>query len=287
MGLYRTEFFYLNRPGLPGEDEQAENYARVAAASGPQGVIIRTLDIGGDKLHHLHDGLQESNPFLGWRGIRVSLTRREVFKTQLRAILRASAAGKVRVLFPMVSCLEEVREARAVLEECREELTRAGRAFDPKMETGIMIEVPGAAMIADVLAPEVDFFSVGTNDLIQYTLAVDRGNEMVASLYQPTHPGILRLLKNVTEAARRAGIWTGVCGEMAGDVRLTPLMVGLGFEELSMAAVQLPQVKFAIRRLPAAWCRILVNQALACGDAARISEMCRAAAAEFFPELVA
>ena len=287
VGLYRTEFFYLNRAGLPGEDEQAENYARVAAASGAQGVIIRTLDIGGDKLHHLHDGLQESNPFLGWRGIRVSLTRREVFKTQLRAILRASAAGKVRVLFPMVSCLEEVREARAVLEECREELTRAGRAFDPKMETGIMIEVPGAAMIADVLAPEVDFFSIGTNDLIQYTLAVDRGNEMVASLYQPTHPGILRLLKNVTEAARRAGIWTGVCGEMAGDVRLTPLMVGLGFEELSMAAVQLPQVKFAIRRLPAAWCRILVNQALACGDAARISEMCRAAAAEFFPELVA
>jgi phosphotransferase system enzyme I (PtsI) len=286
VGLYRTEFFYLNRPGLPGEDEQAANYARVAAASGPQGVIIRTLDIGGDKLHHLHDGLEESNPFLGWRGIRVSLTRREVFKTQLRAILRASAAGKVRVLFPMVSCLEEVREARAILHECREELTREGREFDPKMETGVMIEIPGAAMIADSLAPEVDFFSVGTNDLIQYTLAVDRGNELVASLYQPCHPGILRLLRNVTDAARRAGIWTGVCGEMAGDVLLTPLMVGLGFEELSMAAVQLPQVKFAVRRLPAAWCRILVNKALACGDAARISEMCRAASAEYFPELV-
>jgi phosphotransferase system enzyme I (PtsI) len=287
VGLYRTEFFYLNRAGLPGEDEQAANYSRVAAASGPQGVIIRTLDIGGDKLHHLHDGLEESNPFLGWRGIRVSLTRREFFKTQLRAILRASAAGKVRVLFPMVSCLEEVRDARAVLHECREELTREGRPFDAKMETGIMIEVPGAAMIADVLAPEVDFFSVGTNDLIQYTLAVDRGNELVANLYQPCHPGILRLLKNVTEAARRAGIWAGVCGEMAGDVLLTPLMVGLGFEELSMAAVQLPHVKFAVRRLPAAWCRILVNQALASGDAAHICEMCRAAAAEYFPELVA
>lgn len=287
VGLYRTEFFYLNRHGLPGEDEQAENYARVAAAAGPQGVIIRTLDIGGDKLHHLHDGMEESNPFLGWRGIRVSLTRRHVFKTQLRAILRASATGKVRVLFPMVSCLEEVREARNVLQECKEELTREGREFDPKIETGVMIEVPGAALIADTLAREVDFFSVGTNDLIQYTLAVDRGNEMVANLYQPCHPGILRLLKSVTEAARNAGIWTGVCGEMAGDVNLTPLMVGLGFEELSMAAVHLPHVKFAVRRLPAAWCRILVNQALACGDASHIAEMCRAAAAEYFPELVA
>ena len=287
VGLYRTEFFYLNRPGLPTEDEQTENYARVAAAAGPHGVIIRTLDIGGDKLHHLHDGLEESNPFLGWRGIRVSLTKREVFKTQLRAILRASAAGKVRVLFPMVSCLEEVREARAVLQECRDELTRQGRPFDEKMETGVMIEVPGAAMIADTLAREVDFFSVGTNDLIQYTLAVDRGNEMVARLYQPCHPGILRLLQGVAQAARRAGIWTGVCGEMAGDVLLSPLMVGLGFEELSMAAVQLPHVKFAVRRLPAAWCRQLVEQALACGDSAHIAELCRTAAVEFFPELVA
>ncbi len=287
VGLYRTEFFYLNRSGLPTEDEQSDNYARVAVAAGPHGVIIRTLDIGGDKLHHLHDGLEESNPFLGWRGIRVSLTRRGVFKTQLRAILRASAAGKVRVLFPMVSCLEEVREARAVLQECRDELTREGRPFDEKMETGVMIEVPGAAMIADVLAREVDFFSIGTNDLIQYTLAVDRGNEMVARLYQPCHPGILRLLQGVTQAARRAGIWTGVCGEMAGDVLLAPLMVGLGFEELSMAAVQLPHVKFAVRRLPAAWCRQLVEQALACGDSAHIAELCRTAAVEFFPELVA
>ena len=287
VGLYRTEFFYLNRAGLPSEDEQAENYSRVAAAAGAHGVIIRTLDIGGDKLHHLHDGLEESNPFLGWRGIRVSLTRPDVFKTQLRAILRASAAGKVRVLFPMVSCLEEVRAARAVLQECREELIAEGRPFDAKMETGVMIEVPGAAMIADVLAREVDFFSIGTNDLIQYTLAVDRGNEMVASLYQPCHPGILRLLQNVTQAARRAGIWTGVCGEMAGDVLLTPLMVGLGFEELSMAAVQLPHVKFAVRRLPAEWCRNLVQQALACGDSAHIAELCRGAAVEFFPELVA
>jgi phosphotransferase system enzyme I (PtsI) len=187
----------------------------------------------------------------------------------------------------MVSCLEEVREARAVLQECRDELTREGIPFDVKMETGVMIEVPGAALVADALAREVDFFSIGTNDLIQYTLAVDRGNEMVARLYQPCHPGILRLMKNVTEAASRAGIWTGVCGEMAGDVLLTPLMVGLGFQELSMAAVQLPKVKFAIRHLPAEWCRALVEQSLACGDAAHIAELCRSAAIEFFPELVA
>jgi phosphoenolpyruvate-protein phosphotransferase (PTS system enzyme I) len=287
VGLYRTEFFFLNRPDLPTEEEQADNYSRVAAAAGPEGVIIRTLDIGGDKLHHLHDGLEESNPFLGWRGIRVSLARPAVFKTQLRAILRASAAGKVRVLFPMVSCLEEVREARAVLQECRDELTREGVAFDVNIETGVMIEVPGAALIADSLAQEVDFFSIGTNDLIQYTLAVDRGNEMVARLYQPCHPGILRLMKNVTEAANRAGIWTGVCGEMAGDILLTPLMVGLGFQELSMAAVQLPKVKFAIRRLPASWCRHLLEQSLKSGDAGHIAELCRAAAIEFFPELVA
>jgi len=287
VGLYRTEFFYLNRPDLPSEIEQADNYARVAAAAGPQGVIIRTLDIGGDKLHHLHDGLEESNPFLGWRGIRVSLTRPDVFKTQLRAILRASAFGRVRVLFPMVSCIEEIRAARELLLECRTELTIEGHAFDSHMEVGVMIEVPGAALIADALAREVDFFSLGTNDLIQYTLAVDRGNELVANLYQPCHPGVLRLMHQVAEAARRAGIWTGVCGEMAGDILLTPLMVGLGFEELSMAAVQLPHVKFAIRRLPAAWCRQLLAQALETGDAARITEICRGAAIEFFPELIA
>jgi phosphoenolpyruvate-protein phosphotransferase (PTS system enzyme I) len=288
VGLYRTEFFYLNRPALPGEDEQAENYARVAAAAGPEGVIIRTLDIGGDKLHHhLHEGLEESNPFLGWRGIRVSLDRQEVFKTQLRAILRASAAGKVRVLFPMISCLEEIQNARQLLHECREELTAGGIPFDAKMEVGAMIEVPGAALIADELAQEVDFFSVGTNDLIQYTLAVDRGNELVASLYQPCHPGVLRLLQRVSQAARRAGIWTGVCGEMAGDVLLTPLMVGLGFEELSMAPSVIPSVKFAIRRLPAEWCRGFVEQALKCGNAAQIAGLCRGAAVEYFPELVA
>lgn len=288
VGLYRTEFFYLNRPELPTEDEQASNYTRVAARAGPEGVIIRTLDIGGDKLHHhLHDGLKESNPFLGWRGIRVSLDRHEVFKTQLRAILRASAVSKVRVLFPMISCLEEIRHARELLHECKGELTKSGTAYDSRIEVGAMIEVPGAALIADELAREVDFFSVGTNDLIQYTLAVDRGNELVANLYQPCHPGVLRLMQMIAQAGRRAGIWTGVCGEMAGDVLLTPLMVGLGFEKLSMAPSVIPSVKFAIRKLPAAWCRDFVHQALACSDAAHIASLCKGAAVEYFPELVA
>ena len=287
VGLYRTEFFYLNRPSLPGEDEQAENYSRVAAASGPQGVIIRTLDIGGDKLHHLHDGLEESNPFLGWRGIRVSLSLRDIFKCQLRAILRASAAGKVRVMFPMISCVTEIREARAVLEECRDELRAAGVPFDEKLEVGAMIEIPSAAVTADVLAPEVDFFSIGTNDLIQYTIAVDRGNERVARLYQPCHPAILRLLRGVADASAKAGIWTGICGEMAGDVTLTPLMVGLGFAELSMATVQLPMVKYAIRKLPAHRCRELVAEALTMSDASQIHDRCRELAIEFYGELFA
>jgi phosphotransferase system enzyme I (PtsI) len=287
VGLYRTEFFYIGRHDLPTEDEQAANYARVAAGCGPEGVIIRTLDIGGDKLHHLHHGLEESNPFLGWRGIRVSLSRHELFKTQLRAILRAGATGKVRLLFPMISCLEEITAARALVAECKDELRSEGRAFDENIEIGAMIEIPSAALIADVLAPEVDFFSIGTNDLIQYTIAVDRGNELVASLYQPFHPGIIRLMRMVADASERAGIWTGVCGEMAGEILTTPLMVGLGFRELSMSAVQLPQVKFAVRRLPAGQCRELVEQALRSRDAAHVMALCRDMAVQYYPELVA
>ena len=287
VGLYRTEFFYIGRSDLPDEAEQAANYGRVAAGCGPEGVIIRTLDVGGDKLHHLHNGLEESNPFLGWRGIRVSLSRHALFKTQLRAILRAGTAGKVRVLFPMISCLEEIRAARRLLEECMDELRREGLAFDPAIEVGAMIEIPSAALIADVLAPEVDFFSIGTNDLIQYTIAVDRGNELVASLYQPFHPAIVRLMQMVADAADRAGIWTGVCGEMAGEVLTTPLMVGLGFRELSMAAVQLPHVKYAVRKLPAADCRRLVAEAIRSRDAAHVMELCRSMAIEYYPELIA
>lgn len=287
VGLYRTEFFYLNRRTLPTEEEQTGNYTRVAQAAGPAGVIIRTLDIGGDKLHLLHEGLQESNPFLGWRGIRVSLSRRSIFKTQLRAILRASAEGKVRVMFPMISSLEELRDAREVLAECQRELRAEGVPFDERIETGAMIEVPSAALTADILAPEVDFFSIGTNDLIQYTIAVDRGNERVASLYQPCHPAILRLLHHVSNAAQTAGIWTGVCGEVAGDILLTPLLVGMGFTELSMATVQLPLVKYAIRKLSAAACRDLVAEVLMLGDAQQIHQRSREMAVEYYGELLA
>jgi len=285
IGLYRTEFFFLNRPALPTEDEQAENYARIASAAGPEGVIIRTLDVGGDKLQSLHDSLTEANPFLGWRGIRVSLKRRKLFKSQLRAILRASAVGTVRVMFPMISCLEELRDARAVFHECQGELRQQGIIFDENMEVGAMIEVPSAALTADSLAREVDFFSIGTNDLIQYTLAVDRGNEMVADLYQPCHPGVLKLLKSVSDAARRAGIWTGVCGEMASDIMLTPLMVGLGFAELSMSTPQLPMVKYAIRKLPSARCIALVDEVLQLGETAKVRQRCREVALEFYSEL--
>lgn len=287
VGLYRTEFFYLNRADLPDEEEQTNNYSRVAAAAGPEGVIIRTLDIGGDKLHHhIHEGLEESNPFLGWRGIRVSLNRSGVFRTQLRAILRASAAGKVRVMFPMISSLQELRAARSVLHQCMEELDAARIPYDPEMEIGAMIEVPSAAVCADALAAEVDFFSIGTNDLIQYTIAVDRGNELVANLYQPAHPAILRLMHNTATAARNAGIWCGVCGEMAGDVLFTPFMVGLGFHELSMGAAQLPRVKFAIRHLDASACRELVDELLTLTDAAETAARLEAMARKCYPELM-
>ncbi len=285
VGLYRTEFLFLNRPSLPSEDEQAANYTRIARAAGSEGAIIRTLDVGGDKLHSIHGSLTEANPFLGWRGIRVSLKRRQLFKTQLRAILRASAAGKVRVMFPMISGLEELREARATLQECREELRAEGIPFDETMETGAMIEVPSAALMADSLAREVDFFSIGTNDLIQYALAVDRGNDMVADLYQPCHPGILKLLVHISDAARRAGIWTGVCGEMAGDIQLTPLLVGLGFHELSMSTPQLPMVKYAIRKLPAERCARLVQDVLMLGETAKIRDRCRDVALQYYSEL--
>lgn len=287
VGLYRTEFFYLNRRDLPSELEQAENYARVAEKAGAQGVILRTLDVGGDKLHHLHVGTEENNPFLGWRGIRVSLTELELFKTQLRAILRASTRGRLRIIFPMVSGLQELRAALEVLQECRDELTAEDVPFDPHLEVGCMIEVPSAAIIADVLAREVDFFSIGTNDLIQYTIAVDRGNDRVAELYQPCHPAIIRLMRDVAATAKKASIWTGVCGEMAGDVWLTPLLVGLGFEELSVATIHLPHIKYAIRKLRADTCEKMVADLLSLGDAEKIYERVREMALEFYPELLA
>lgn len=285
VGLFRTEFLYLARRALPSEDEQTAAYEKVAAAALPHSVIIRTLDLGGDKLHDLLSASEEENPFLGWRAIRVCLERVDVFKTQLRAILRASVKGGIKMMFPMISGLGELQKAKAVLEECREELRREGRPFDEKMEVGIMIEVPSAAVIADLLAKEVDFFSLGTNDLVQYTLAADRGNERIAHLYEPTHPGVLRLIKQTVDAGHAAGIWTGVCGEMGGDILVTPLLIGLGVDELSCGAAVLPRVKRAVRSLTAEACRQLASEALNCASGAEILAKCEAVAKSHYGDL--
>lgn len=265
VGLYRTEFFFFEFGGVPDEEIQLERYARVAEATGDHGVIIRTFDVGGDKLYPVGvpgGGDPEANPALGWRGIRVCLDREEIFKTQLRAILRAGAVGKVRVMFPMISGLEELLRSRALLEECCEELAAEGLVHDPNLEVGVMIEVPSAALLADQFAHYVDFFSVGTNDLVQYTVAVDRTNDKVASLHQICHPAVVRLLAGVVEAAHRQGIWVGICGEAAGDLELTPLLVGLDLDEFSVGINQVAAIKAAITRLSADECRQLAATAL-------------------------
>src|SRR6266480_422037 len=275
IGLYRTEFLYLNRTSLPTEHEQFETYRRVAERLRPDPLIIRTFDLGGDKLAPgTVDIADELNPFLGWRAIRLCLEHIDIFKTQLRAILRASAVGNIKIMFPMISGLEELRRAKAVLAECKDELRRSGIPFGKEIEVGAMIEIPSAAICANALAPEVDFFSIGTHDLIQYTLAVDRVNEKIAHLYEPTHPAILRLLRMIAEAAHAHHIWVGVCGEMAGDVALIPLLLGLGMDELSAAATVVPRVKRAVQSLTIPECRELVEETLKLDTASEILERC-------------
>ena len=275
IGLYRTEFLYLNRTSLPTEHEQFETYRRVAERLRPDPLIIRTFDLGGDKLAPgTVDIADELNPFLGWRAIRLCLEHIDIFKTQLRAILRASAIGNIKIMFPMISGLEELRRAKAVLAECQDELRRSGIPFGEEIEVGAMIEIPSAAICANALAPEVDFFSIGTNDLIQYTLAVDRVNEKLAHLYEPTLPAILRLLKMIAEAAHANHIWVGVCGEMAGDVALIPLLLGLGMDELSAGATLVPRVKRAVQSLAIPECRELVEETLKLNTASEILARC-------------
>ncbi len=270
VGLFRTEYLFINRETLPTEAEQYEAYRQVAAALKPQPVIIRTLDLGGDKfLSHLQVP-QEMNPFLGWRAIRFCLQERDIFRNQLRAILRASAAGNVKIMYPMISCLDELNQANALVEVCKGELRDENIPFDEHLETGAMIEIPSAALAASSLAKRVKFFSIGTNDLIQYTLAVDRLNEKIAHLYEPTNPAILRLIKMTVEAGHQHGIWVGVCGEMAGDPLLTPLLLGLGVNELSVAPPSVPQIKYLIRRLKLAEVRELAEFALECESGAEI-----------------
>ena len=262
IGLYRTEFLLLSGSDIPSEAVQAEAYSRVALALAPHPVIIRTLDAGGDKLPVEPLTEPEPNPFLGWRGIRVSLARPAMFREQLRAILRASAVGKVAVMFPLVSGLSEVERARELIRRCMDELDREGVPFDHQLPVGVMVEVPSAAVCADLLAPHVDFFSIGTNDLIQYTVAVDRVNPHVAELYRPTHPAVIRLIKHTIDAGTAHGIWTGICGEMAGDIRLTPLLIGLGAKELSVGPQCVARVGQAIRSLNLAECSAMAADVL-------------------------
>ncbi|HUJ72335.1 MAG TPA: phosphoenolpyruvate--protein phosphotransferase, partial [Verrucomicrobiae bacterium] len=249
IGLFRTEFLYLNRKEFPTEEEQYEKYVEVARAVKPNSLIIRTLDIGGDKFRTEDSTPQEVNPFLGFRAIRFCLANVDVFEAQLRAILRASAEGNVKIMYPMISGVAEVVQANDILQQVMLDLKKAGIPFDEKIHVGVMIEIPSAALTAEMIAPEVDFFSIGSNDLIQYTMAVDRVNEKVAGLYEPTHPAILRLIRGVVEAGHNNGIWVGVCGEMAGEPLFAPLLLGMGIDELSAAASSLPRVKEVIRRL--------------------------------------
>ncbi|MGV3757805.1 MAG: phosphoenolpyruvate--protein phosphotransferase [Verrucomicrobiota bacterium] len=270
VGLYRTEYLFINRDGLPSEEDQYEAYHKVAAALKGQPVVIRTLDLGGDKFLSSLQIPQEMNPFLGWRAIRFCLQELEVFRVQLRAILRASAVGNVKIMYPMISGVEELKQANAILEECKEQLRAEGKPFDDKLETGAMIEIPSAALAADALAKRVQFFSLGTNDLIQYSLAVDRMNEKIAHLYEPSHPAILRLIQMTVEAAHRKGLWVGVCGEMAGDPAMVPLLLGLGVDELSCAPPLVPRIKKLVRQIKQSEAEALVKQALECDSGTEI-----------------
>ncbi|PTY05875.1 phosphoenolpyruvate--protein phosphotransferase [Opitutaceae bacterium EW11] len=264
VGLFRTEFLYLSSPRIPTEDDQYQSYKSVVEALAPAPVVIRTLDLGGDKPMASNPELfpQESNPFLGFRAIRFCLEYRDIFKDQLRAILRASAHGRVQLMYPMISGAEEFERANAVLEECKDDLRKRGVAFDEAIEVGAMIEIPSAAMTADILAQKCDFFSIGTNDLIQYMLAIDRINDRIAHLYEPTHPAVLRVLKQIVDEAHKQGVKVSVCGEMASDPVYLPLLVGLGVDELSMTPPLLPAVKYFVRAIRLEEAKKLAEQAL-------------------------
>ena len=287
VGLFRSEYLFLTGPGEPGEERQYKAYAEVAKRIAPEGAIIRTLDLGGDKLAAGVRTAAEANPFLGWRAIRLCLDRPATFKTQLRAILRASAHNpKLRIMYPMVSSAGEVDQANALLEECKAELAAAGIAFNPAIEVGVMIEIPSAALTADLIAPKVKFFSIGTNDLVQYALAVDRGNERVARLYEPTHPAVLQLIRQTVEAGRRHGIWTGVCGETAGNPILVPLLLGLGVDELSASPGAIPLVKEVVRRIRLSEARELAEASRSLATGAEVLERCRALVRRAAPEIL-
>ena len=271
IGLYRTEFLYMENDELPAEDVQFEEYKKVAQDMKGKPVIIRTMDIGGDKELKCLDLPSEMNPFLGYRAIRISLNRPDIFKVQLRALLRASAFGDIHIMYPMIASVEEVKQANAMLDECKEELTAEGKEFNKDIKVGIMIEVPAAAVISPILAKYVDFFSIGTNDLCQYTLAVDRMNEAIGSLYQPLHPGVLRLIKHVIDASHEQGKFTGMCGELASDPVATMILLGLGLDEFSMTASSIPLIKNILRSVSKVECEEVANKALTMDTAEEIT----------------
>jgi phosphotransferase system enzyme I (PtsI) len=270
VGLYRTEFLFLHRSDLPSEEEQLDAYRQAAEASFPHSCIIRTIDIGGDKFLSFPEVAREINPFLGLRAIRFCLKRQDIFRTQLRAILRATAYGKVKIMFPMISDVQELRAAKDILADVRNELEREGHFVDEALEIGIMVEVPSAALNADLLARECDFFSLGTNDLIQYTLAADRGNEKIAYLYEPFNPAVLKLVKATADAAHRNQIWVGVCGEMIADPKAAILLLGLSFDEFSASPASVPDIKIAVRNARYVDARRVAEQAIRMTSAAEI-----------------
>ena len=285
VGLFRTEFLYINRDSLPTEDEQYEVYRSVAAALKPNPVIIRTLDIGGDKFASQLQLAHELNPFLGWRAIRFCLAQPQLFCAQLRAILRAGVEGNIKMMYPMISGLDELNQANQLVEQCKAELRAQNIPFAENLDIGVMIEIPSAALIADALAKKVKFFSIGSNDLIQYALAADRTNERVSHLYEPTHPAILKLIKMTVDAAHANGIWCGVCGEIAGDPVLTALLIGLGVDELSTAPAVLDEVKYVIRRVKLEEAKILAEFALRCDSPSQILMRCAELALQTAPSL--
>ena len=280
VGLYRTEFLFMDRDQLPSEEEQFIAYKEVVEAMEGRLVVLRTMDIGGDKELPYLNLPKEMNPFLGWRAVRIALDRREILHAQLRAVLRASAFGKLAVMFPMIISVEEIRELKSVLETLKAELRAEGKAFDENIQVGVMVETPSAAVNAKFLAKEVDFFSIGTNDLTQYTLAVDRGNELISHLYNPMSPSVLGLIKQVIDASHAEGKWTGMCGELAGDERATLLLLGMGLDEFSMSAISVPRIKKLIRHVNYQEVKALADEALQKPTAAEIDQLIQAFLAE-------
>ena len=286
IGLFRTEYLFINQTALPSEEEQFQAYRQVVERIYPQSVIIRTLDIGGDKFISNLRMPSDINPFLGMRAIRFCLSRPDVFMTQVRAILRASAFGKVRIMFPMVATVEELQQALEYVKQAQEELDAEDIHYNPHMDIGIMVEVPAAALMTDQLAPYVDFFSLGTNDLIQYSLAADRANPDIAYLYQPSHPSIIRLIRNVVHHGYEQGKWVSICGEMAGEPLLAPLVLGLGIHELSMSSVAIGPIKRLIRRVRMHDAEDLVERAMQCATAEEVREHCETMVRDVAPDLL-